>query len=70
MERVFTGARAKEISDFTGISSAYEPPESPDLEVRTDLLTVQASVALVLEAVENRIRSVSNSYRNSVDGGA
>jgi adenylylsulfate kinase len=58
---LYRRARAKGISDFTGISSAYEPPESPDLEVRTDLLTVQASVTLVLEAIENRIRSVSNS---------
>ncbi len=45
---LYRRARANEIPEFTGISSAYEPPESPELEVRTDLMTVEASVARVL----------------------
>ncbi|MGA7212731.1 MAG: adenylyl-sulfate kinase [Terrimicrobiaceae bacterium] len=56
---LYQRARANEITDFTGISSAYEPPESPELEVRTDLLTVEASVALVFEAVKRRLSSLS-----------
>ena len=52
---LYRRARANEITEFTGISSVYEPPDSPELEVRTDLLTVEASVALVFEAVKKRL---------------
>jgi adenylyl-sulfate kinase len=52
---LYRRARANEIPEFTGISSAYEPPESPEVEVRTDLLTVKASVAVILEAVQRRL---------------
>ncbi len=53
---LYRRARANEIPEFTGISSAYEPPESPEVEVRTDLLSVEASVAVILEAVQKRLR--------------
>ncbi len=56
---LYLRARANDILDFTGITSIYEPPESPELELRTDHLTVEASVALIVEAVENRLRSLS-----------
>ncbi len=56
---LYRKARANEIREFTGISSAYEPPESPDVEVRTDLLTVEESVAIILEAVQGRLRSLA-----------
>ncbi len=36
-------------TDFTGISAPYEPPPSPELELRTDQLTVSESVAKILE---------------------
>jgi adenylyl-sulfate kinase len=56
---LYRRARANEIPEFTGISSAYEPPESPEVEVRTDLLTVEASVAVILDAVQKRLNSLS-----------
>jgi len=46
---LYVKARAKEISDFTGISAPYETPDSPELELRTDQLTVPESVAAILE---------------------
>jgi adenylylsulfate kinase len=52
---LYRRARANELPNFTGISSAYEPPEAPDLEVRTDLLTVEESIAAVLEALKERL---------------
>ncbi|HEY5812451.1 MAG TPA: adenylyl-sulfate kinase, partial [Terrimicrobiaceae bacterium] len=52
-------ARANEIPNFTGISSAYEAPEAPDLEVRTDLLSVEDSAALVCEAVNKKLFAMS-----------
>jgi adenylyl-sulfate kinase len=56
---LYQRARANKISDFTGISSAYEPPESPEVEIRTDILTVETSVAIIIEAVEKKLRSLS-----------
>jgi adenylyl-sulfate kinase len=55
---LYRRARANEIPNFTGISSAYEPPEAPDFEVRTDLLSVEESVAKVLKIVRERILSL------------
>lgn len=37
---LYKKARAGEIKNFTGISDPYEAPENPDLEVRTDTLTI------------------------------
>jgi bifunctional enzyme CysN/CysC len=46
---LYAKARAREIKDFTGISAPYEAPASPELELRTDQLTVPESVAAILE---------------------
>lgn len=51
---LYKRARAGEIADFTGISSPYEPPDSPDVEVRSDVLTVDEGAMLVLKALEQR----------------
>ncbi|HUC84832.1 MAG TPA: adenylyl-sulfate kinase [Candidatus Acidoferrales bacterium] len=56
---LYRRARANEIPEFTGISSAYEPPQSPEMEVRTDILTVEESVAIIFEAVEKKLRSLT-----------
>lgn len=54
LKGLYQRARSGELADFTGISSPYEPPESPEVEIRSDLLTVEASTALVLKALEQR----------------
>lgn len=46
---LYKKARAGEIQHFTGISSPYEEPISPELVVDTSELTLEASVAAVLE---------------------
>jgi bifunctional enzyme CysN/CysC len=46
---LYAKARAKQIKDFTGISAPYESPTQPELELRTDLLTINECVARVLE---------------------
>ncbi len=46
---LYQKARANEIKEFTGISAPYERPEKPELELRTDLLSADESVAMVLE---------------------
>ena len=47
-------ALAGELPHFTGISDPYEPPESPDLQLRTDQETANESVQLVLATLQER----------------
>jgi len=49
---LYAKARAHQIKDFTGVSAPYEPPVHPELEVRTDQLTVAESVARILDYLE------------------
>ena len=51
---LYAKARAGEIKDFTGVSAPYEPPISPELELRTDKLSVSESVAQVLDYLQVR----------------
>jgi len=48
---LYARARTGELKQFTGISAPYEPPEHPDLELRTDRLTVTQCVDLLLDKV-------------------
>ena len=47
-------ALAREIQNFTGISDPYEPPESPEVLVRTDRESVEEGVARILETLRGR----------------
>jgi adenylylsulfate kinase-like enzyme len=49
---LYAKARAKEIKEFTGISAPYEAPLHPEIELRTDQLSVPESVARVLEFLQ------------------
>lgn len=46
---LYKRARAGEIKDFTGISSPYEAPDSPELEIRTGESSMESSLADLLE---------------------
>jgi adenylylsulfate kinase len=48
---LYAKARAGKISAFTGVSDPYEPPERPDVHLRTDRQTTEESVAAVLNAL-------------------
>ena len=50
---LYMKAKAHEIQNFTGISSPYEVPESPDLIVDTDQETLDESVDKVLGVLIN-----------------
>lgn len=41
---LYAKARRGEIPDFTGITSPFEEPENPALEIRTDQLSIEQSV--------------------------
>jgi adenylylsulfate kinase len=51
---LYKKARAGVIPHFTGVSSPYEPPDQPDLEVRTDEVSVEEGVGMVLELLRAR----------------
>jgi len=46
---LYAKAQAGEIPSFTGISDPYEPPLSPELELRTDQLSIEDCVAQILD---------------------
>lgn len=50
---LYKKALAGEIAHFTGVSDPYEAPEQPDLHIRTDQLSLEASVAAILERVSS-----------------
>ena len=51
---LYAKARAGEIKEFTGISSPYEAPESPELQVDTGRQSLDDSVAQVISYLEEQ----------------
>ena len=51
---MYRRARAGEISDFTGISSPYEEPDSPDLVIETGRLSLGQCVEQVMSCLHLR----------------
>jgi adenylylsulfate kinase len=52
---LYKKARAGEVRNFTGIDSPYEAPQSPDVHVRTDELSVDQSIEKLLTFITPRI---------------
>jgi len=48
---LYKKARKGLIPNFTGISSPYEVPENPDIEIHTDKLSVKESIDKILDFV-------------------
>jgi adenylyl-sulfate kinase len=46
---LYAKARANQIAEFTGVSAPYEPPLAPEIELRTDRLTVEESVRHIID---------------------
>lgn len=46
---LYVKARAGQIHEFTGVSAPYEAPSAPEVEIWTNRLNVQDSVAKILE---------------------
>ncbi|MFZ5782075.1 MAG: sulfate adenylyltransferase subunit CysN [Pseudomonadota bacterium] len=51
---LYRKAREGKIRNFTGIDSAYEPPEAPDIHLRTAELSVDREVDIVIETLRQR----------------
>jgi bifunctional enzyme CysN/CysC len=48
---LYKKAQSGEIANFTGITSPYEEPQRPDIVVETDLISVEDSVACIMEKI-------------------
>jgi adenylylsulfate kinase len=52
---LYKKARAGEIKGFTGVNQAYEEPENPALELRTDVLSVDEAVDILFTFLKKHI---------------
>ena len=48
---LYKKARAGEIKGFTGIDDPFEEPQSPEIELRTDKLSIEQSVEALLDTL-------------------
>lgn len=53
---LYSKARRGEIKNFTGIDSPFEKPVKPDIEVRTDQLSIEESTFQLLNFILPRIK--------------
>lgn len=51
---LYKKALAGEIPHFTGVSDPYEPPEAPEIIVRSDAETVDAGLERILDTLRDR----------------
>lgn len=49
---LYQRARAGEIKHFTGIDDPYEPPENPEIEIRSDLHSAPDCATQIMEALK------------------
>jgi len=48
---LYNRARMNKISDFTGISSIYEPPQFPDIRLNTSELSIDECIKTILNKI-------------------
>ena len=51
---LYRKALAGEITEFTGVSSPYEPPGSPELVLESDKLNVGECVSMIIDYLEKK----------------
>ena len=54
---LYRKAAAGEIKNFTGIDSPYEPPETPEIHIRSDLVSLDEAAECVLAFLETGLPS-------------
>ena len=64
---MYKKARAGVIKDFTGINAPYEPPENPEIQLRTDKMNVDECVQAIMDYLmeHNYIPSSPNKMQTS-----
>ena len=53
---LYKKARAGEIKNMTGISAPYEAPENPDIEIRTEDLSIDEAVDEIIKYITPKIK--------------
>jgi len=51
---LYKKAKEGKIKNFTGIDSPYEPPDAPEIHIRTERLTVQESVERIMRYLKEK----------------
>jgi adenylylsulfate kinase len=51
---LYKKARAGEIKNFTGIDDPYEAPENPEITLRSDQMSLEEEVEILMDALESR----------------
>ena len=54
---LYKKARAGEIKNMTGISAPYEEPENPDIEIKTEVETIEDAVNRVIKFITPKLQS-------------
>ncbi len=60
---LYKKARAGEIPNFTGVSDPYEPPENPELVIKTAECSPQEAAQKILDMLESHGRILETSAR-------
>ena len=58
---LYKKARLGEVLDFTGVSSPYEEPENPDINIDTTNLSIEKAVNKIYNQIESIRKSIANS---------
>jgi adenylylsulfate kinase len=53
---LYKKARAGEIKNMTGISAPYEAPENPDIEIKTENVSVEQAVKQIIEYITPKLK--------------
>ncbi len=53
---LYKKARAGEIKNMTGISAPYEAPENPDIEIKTEEVSVELAVKKILDYIRPKLQ--------------
>lgn len=61
---LYQKARAGKLSDFTGIDSPYETPENPAVVLRTNELSIEESLAQLLNVI---LPEISNPFKSTAE---
>jgi adenylylsulfate kinase len=56
---LYKKARAGEIKNMTGISAPYEAPENPDIEIKTEELTVEQAVDKIVAYITPKLQETN-----------
>jgi adenylylsulfate kinase len=59
---LYRDARAGKIKNFTGIDSPYEIPLHPDIEINSEMLSVEESAGKCLNIILQRIKGISETF--------